>query len=87
MDTYAEDQLVIGHFETSGERDNLVLTVEVEHAVVDHVYPVLQDQIVDLGVCLVREGNLEVLIEWLVTVTDPTWCYYAHGGEALLAVV
>jgi len=41
LDAEAQHEFVEGHFEAGGERDDLVVAVEVDHLVVDHVDAVL----------------------------------------------
>lgn len=61
MNAEAEDEFVVGHLEAGGERDDLIVAVQVHHLVVDDVDAVLEYQVVDFVVGLVREGDFQVL--------------------------
>jgi len=55
LDAEAKHEFVKGHFEAGRECNNLVVAVEVDHVVVDHVNTVFEDQVVDFVVSLVSE--------------------------------
>jgi len=87
LDAEAKHEFVKGHFEAGRECNNLVVAVEVDHVVVDHVNTVFEDQVVDFVVGVVREGDFEVLEQVAVAAGDPTRRHDGDGGELVVRVV
>lgn len=87
LDAEAQHQFVEGHFEAGGERDDLVVAVEVDHVVVDHVDAVFKDEVVDFVVGVVGEGDFEVLEEVAVAAGDAAGRHDGDGGELVVRVV
>lgn len=87
LDAEAEHELVIGHFEAGREHDDLVVAVEVVHAVVDDVDAVFEDEVVDILVGVVGEGDPEFLGEFAVAAGDAAGLEDADAREHVVRVV